>query len=270
MSLSTEHLSLMAHPPEQRRPEIVQRMLAGEPVELAELAELDYDVHASCHLGMIVTGIGVPDALRRIKTQLGCEVLTVLCGDGTMWGWLGASRKLKLTDVERLFSTNVATGVSLALGGLGSGLDGWRQTHREAKGALLRARRKPEKVVRYADRPLLIAALENDTLAAWLKEFLSPLCGRPDSARLLRTLRAYIDAECNKSSAASALAIRRHTVGSRIRITEKLLGRSLPTCLAELDVALRLAELTTEDDEPTNVVGMSDHIGRPHARHGLI
>jgi hypothetical protein len=234
----------------------VQRLLAEEPVEFAELAELDYDLHALWHLGLIATGTGVQDGLRRVKADLGCEVLLAPCGDGLRWVWLGASRRLKVTDVEHLLSANQAAYGFLAIGGPGRGLDGWRQTHREAKGALLRSLRKPEKVVRYADGPLLLAALENDTLATWLKGFLSPLLVGPDGGeRLLQTLRAYIDTGCNSSSAASKLEVRRHTVGRRRREAEELLGCPLRTCLAELDVALRLVELESGASGSTNVVG---------------
>jgi hypothetical protein len=258
--------------PEKRRVRIAQRLLAEKPVEFAELAELHYALHASWHLGVIATGTGIQDALWRVKARLGCEALPVPSDDGTIWVWLGAPRKLEVPAVEHLLSVSGATDMSLAIGGLGWGLDGWRQTHREARGALLRARRRPERVVRYADRPLLAAALENDTVATWLKEFLSPLCSRPDSGRLLQTLRAYIDAECNKSSAAAALEVRGHTVGSRLRKTEKLLGRPLHTCLAELDVALRLTELAVfrESTEPTIVVGSGGNNGRLRVRREVI
>jgi hypothetical protein len=96
----------------------------------------------------------------------------------------------------------------------------------------------------YADRPLLAAVLESESLQASLWEFLAPLRSRPDGgAGLIRTLRAYLDAECNSSSAASALKVRRQTVGNRLRLAEQLLERPLRSCLGELDVALRLADL---------------------------
>jgi PucR C-terminal helix-turn-helix domain len=268
-----EEREQMTRLPDNRRTEIVQRLLAEEPVEPPELAGLGYELHESWHLGVIATGGGVQDTFRHVKTHLGCEVLLALVDDDTIWAWLGASRKLKIADVERLLSVGGDTDLSLAVGGLRRGLDGWRQTHHEAGGARLRAQRRPERVVRYADGPLLAAALGNDTLAMWLKELLSPLCGRPDSERLLRTLRAYIDAECNKSSAASSLQIQGHTVADRLRKAEKLLGRPLGTCLAELYVAVHLAELT-EDSETstgsTKLVGPTNKIGRSHARLDLI
>jgi DNA-binding PucR family transcriptional regulator len=235
----------MARQPAERRTEIVRRLLAEEPVDPVDLADLGYELDASWHLGVIATGAGIRDDLRRLKANLGCEVLPVPCDGDTTCAWLGASRKLNLVEAERLLAVNQAA--TFALGGLGKGLDGWRQTHLEARGALLRARHQPEKVVRYADEPLLSAVLENDTLATWLREFLRPLRDRPDGAELLHTLRAYIDTECNRSSAAAVLNVRRQTVGSRLHVAEDLLGRPLRTCLAELDTALHLTDLTPDN-----------------------
>lgn len=238
----------MTRPPEQRRTEIVTRLLAEEPVELSELTGLEYELHTSWHLGVIATGTGIQAALRRAKADLGYQLLQASCGDVRIWAWLGSSRPLKVVDIERLLSTSGTTGEAVASGGMGRGLNGWRQTHREAGGALLQALRTPEKAVRYADSPLLVAALENGTLATWLRELLAPIRSRPDGgADLLQTLRAYIDAGCNGSCAASALKVRRQTVGNRLRLVEKLLGRPLPTCLAEVDAALRLVDLIPDD-----------------------
>ena len=235
--------------PEQRRPEIVQRLLAEEPVEFAELAELGYDLDA-WHLGMLATGRGLQEAFRCVTAGLDCQCLHVSRGN-TVWAWIGASRRLEGAELECLFAVSVRCD-SLAIGGVWGGLDGWRQTHREAKGALPRALRRPKEIARYADGPLVAAALESETLAAWLSEFLTPLLSRPDGgASLFETLRAYLDAECNCSSAASALNVRRQTVTSRLRIVEDLLGRQLHTCLGEIDTALRLAALAPGNSPST-------------------
>lgn len=236
--------------PERRRTQIVRRLLANEPVEVAELAELDYEVHGSWHLGLIATGSQAVDALQRASTALGCRLLPAWPGERTVWGWLGLPHRLSTSDIARHLPTNGEMCDLFAIGGQCWDLDGWRQTHREARGALLRALRRQQRIVWYADSPLLIAALENETLASWLSEFLAPIRRRPDSAELFETLRAYIDTDCNRSSAASVVKVRRQTVGDRVRLVEKLLERPLHTCLAELDVALRLAALGRHEQRP--------------------
>jgi sugar diacid utilization regulator len=233
----------VARPPEQLRMETVQRLLADETVDPLALADLEYEIHASWHLGVVAMGAGAEDTVRRLKAGLGRQLLSVSF-DGAVWGWLGGRRKLAVTDVERLLAINGTATVALAIGEPGRGIEGWRQTHREAKAALLVALREPRGLVRYADSSLLAAAMRDDTLARWLKGLLTPLRSRADEGMgLFQALRAYLDAECNRSSAAAALGVDRHTVESRLRIAEKLLGRPLRTCLPELDVALRLEEL---------------------------
>ena len=79
-----------------------------------------------------------------------------------------------------------------------------------------------------------------DQLAVLL---LTPLRRQSDGGtRTFEALRAYIDAECNHSSAAHALGVGRHTMERRVRAAEELLGCPLRACLPELDVALRLEE----------------------------
>jgi len=236
---------------EQRRAEIVQRLLSDEPVDPAELAELDYEFHTYWHLGVIATGVGAEEILRCLKAGFSGKLLPVLL-DGTVWAWLGGHRSPTVVDIERLL-TNGHVGLSLAIGEPGRGIDGWRLTHHQAQAALAVALRKPERFARYADGPLLAAALQNDTLAKSLKQkYLTPLSSQRDAGMTLRqTLRAHIDAECIATSAASALGVGRHTVESRVRTVEKLIGRALRTCLAELDVALRLEELAAAPDDPS-------------------
>jgi DNA-binding PucR family transcriptional regulator len=74
--------------------------------------------------------------------------------------------------------------------------------------------------------------------------YLAPLSREPDGGGTSReTLRAFFFAERNVSSAAAALGVKRHTVTNRLRAIEKLLGRPLSTCGAEIDAALHLEKL---------------------------
>jgi hypothetical protein len=231
----------MARSAEQRRRELVQRMLVGEPVDIGEL---DYKFDA-WHLGMIATGAKAEKAVRGLADRLGCQLLSVSCGDGSVWAWLGGERTLPIADVERVLSANDAPGVSLVIGEQGRGIDGWRLSHWLAQAALFVALHRPQRFTRCADVPLEAAMLRHEALAALLiRIYLSPLDNLRMGGQVAReTLRSYFTCGRNMSSTAHDLRVVRNTVENRLREIEKCLGRTLPTCMAELEVALRLESL---------------------------
>jgi hypothetical protein len=225
----------------QRAAERVQRLMAGEPVDTAELSyELDV-----WHLGVIATGAKAESTVRSLGARIGRELLLVPRSDETVWAWFGDPRRLAIADLGRLLLAKGRPGVSLAIGEPGRGVKGFRLTHRQAQAAQLVALRRPQWLTRYGDVALLAFALRDEALAKSLVDiYLSPLDGpRQGSPVLRQTLCAYFAAERNVSSAAVALGVARQTVENRLRRVEKKLGRLLPTCLAELEVALRLEEL---------------------------
>lgn len=231
----------MACGPRQRRAEIVQGMLSGAP-DPGDLAELDYDIHTSWHVALVATGAGAGDVLDRLEAHFGPRVLLVLL-DGAACAWLRGQKKLGETDIEQGLIGQSRS--SVGVGEAGFGLSGWCLTHRQAQAALVVALRKSQDLARYADDRLLAAALENDTLARSLKQrYLTALGSQRDGgATLRRTLRTYIDLDCNATSAAEMLDVRRRAVTSRVRTAERLIGSLLSECLAELDVALRLGDV---------------------------
>jgi sugar diacid utilization regulator len=209
--------------------------------------DLGYQLDAE-HLGVIARGAGAPRELRRIAQSLDRRLLVVPAGEGTVWAWLGGRRALELPMLERALSQSQAGAeVSLALGEPAAGFEGWRLTHRQAQEALLVALRRPQRCTRYSDVALLAAALRDDTLSrSLIGIYLSPLDNTRDGGPVLReTLRAYLVAERNVSSAAIALGIARSTVESRLRIIEARLGRTPHSCPAGLEVALQLDQLGT-------------------------
>lgn len=223
-----------------RRSKIAQRLLSGESVEPSELAELDYEIDNYWHLGLIASGKGVEDVVRTLRGRYGCKLLCVSL-NSHVCAWLG----MQQAPTDKHFSITEHSGLSLALGEPGRGLDGWRLTYHQARAAFAVALRRPEGVAWYADSRLLAAALQNETLARSLtQKYLVPLSGQSDGgAKLRRTLRTYIDSECNATSAAHGLRIGRHTVESRVHTAERLIAATLRECLPELDVALRMEEL---------------------------
>jgi len=234
---------------EQRRAERVKRLLAGEPLDLSTF-EYDFDAY---HLGAIASGSGALKIFKGLSSAMGCRLLTVTHDDGTLRAWFGSSRSAGFAQLlHHLSSLGRITAAqqprfSMALGEPGRGLGGWRRTHRQARAALPIALRDPAPFVRYADVALLASILQDDLLATSLHEiYLAPLQqGRDGGEVALRTLRAYIDAQRNVSSAAAALGVNRNTVANRLRVIEKRIGRPLSSCALEIEATLRLRGLTT-------------------------
>jgi hypothetical protein len=243
MAFTNEYVSEVARlerSSAQRLEEQVRRLLAGEPPQEAELG---YDLDA-WHLGLIASGKAPELRVQRLAEELGCQLLLVLRGPNTVWAWLGARRSVSIPEFERLATSKLGTAASIAFGEPREGVDGWRLTHQEAQLALTVMLRGSERLVRCADVALLAAAARDETTAKFLLDaYLRPLESRKDGDILKRTLSSYLTADCNAASAAAALGIDRHTVQRRLGRVEESLGRSLASCRAELEVALRVDAL---------------------------
>lgn len=235
-------LERVARSAEQRRRELVQRLLVGDT---ADAHELDYDFDA-WHLGVIATGVSTEKAVRGLANHLRCQLLPISSGEGIMWAWLGGQRKLAVADIEPLLPADGAAGLSLATGEPGKGIGGWRLTHQQAQESLrILLRGGPQPLVRFADIMLLSALLANETVCqSFRATYLVPLAkDKGAAADLLATLRAYFKAERNVATAAVSLDCHRHTVERHLARVEAKLNRMLTTCYAELEVAVRLDEL---------------------------
>jgi hypothetical protein len=230
----------------QRRAELVRRLLAGAS---CAPGELDYELGA-WHVGVIASGLEAAQTIESIAKGLGCSHLLVPGRDGSAWAWLGGRREPAIADIVRAFSNRDTTEVALAVGEPAKGLGGWRMTHRQAQRALWVALRRPGELTRYADVLLVIPALRDEVLARSLWDvYLRPLAGRRDGGAISReTLRTYFASGRNAATTASVLNVNRHTVERRLHKIEASLGRSLHSCQAELEVALRLEALAPKLD----------------------
>jgi GGDEF-like domain len=194
---------------------------------------------------MIATGREAGKALRSLAAGLGCELLPVAYGRETVWAWLGGQCRVASADIERTLSNRENMDVSLAVGEPARGIEGWRQTHREAQGALLVARCWPRRLTRYLDVAPDATALQDEALADSLIEtYLSPLDGmRIGGQAARRTLLALLDKAHNVSSAASALNIDRSTVHRQRNEIERRLGCRLHERRVQIELALRIEDL---------------------------
>lgn len=223
----------------QRRAQLVERLLAGEPLDASDL---DYDFDAAWHLGLVAHGQDA-DAVCAVTDPLDCLRLAIERED-SVWVWLGSRRRIDVDHLRRSLPADSSLGFVLAVGEPGEGMAGWRLTHQQAQAALPVARARGEGLTRYADTALLASTLQDDLLANSLRRlYLDPLCAERDGGAVSReTLRAYFSADHNVSSAAAVLGVNRNTVASRLRNIEERIGRSLGSCGSELLAAIQLDE----------------------------
>jgi hypothetical protein len=219
---------------EQRRAERVQRLLAGE---------LAYEFDG-WHLGVVASGLGAAPAVGELAVALDCRHLVVRRDEVTVWAWFGGRRQTDAEEIERHLSEDWPAQVSLAIGEPGRAFAGWRLTHQQAKATLPIALESSSCLVRYADVALLASIKQDEVLAASLRLlYLVPLATASDGGAALReTLRAYLAAGRNVSSAAAILGVGRRTVTNRIRTVEERIGRPFDECAVELQMALQLDE----------------------------
>ena len=231
----------LPHTSEQRRVQLLHRLLAGE---LIDTARLDYDFGAH-HLGIVASGFGASEALRTLEEKLDRRLLLAQPDEQATWAWIGGRRGFETTELESLATFDWPGQAAFGCGGPAQGLAGWRLTHRQAAAALPIAQCGTQALVYHADVALLASVLQDDLLAASLRQaYLAPLeADRDGGAAAKDTLRAYFAAAGNVSSAAAALGLNRGTVSSRLAAIEERLGRSLQNAYAELKTALRLDEI---------------------------
>jgi hypothetical protein len=219
----------------------VRRLLAGQLLDTSSLS-YDLDLH---HLGGVAEGAEAAEAIRRFAKALESRLLLIKPSDEVVWAWFGIHPSVDSEQLDRALALVWPPHLPLALGEIGSGYEGWRLTHEQAKAALPIAVSKPGLPVQYADVALLASIIRDNLLATSLREiFLVPLQGaRGGGAALLETLRAYFATGRNGASTAAALGVSRQTVSNRLRAIEGHLGRPLAGCTGELEAALRLEQL---------------------------
>lgn len=227
-----------------RQVERIEGLLEGELVDTSEIA---YDF-AGWHVAMVASGAQAVQSetkIRELAAGLGHALLLLPREEHILWAWFGARQA---PDPAALVARASALDHrhAIAFGEPAKGLAGWRFSHRQAQSALSIAQRQGGGVVRYTDVGLLASLLRDDVLAASLRVgYLAPLeAGGRDGGEVLRkTLRAYLAAGGNVSSAAAELGVKRHTVTNRLRIAEESIGKPLSRCSAEIDAALRMQDL---------------------------
>lgn len=228
--------------PQQRRAGLLRKLLNGEHVDATRVG---YDF-SGWHTGLIATGPSADTAASRLAKGLGqMDALSIEHDDIAAWGWLSGPRPLPAKEIEQYVLASGLPGVALTLGDPGSGVAGWRMTHRQAQEAHRVALLVPQPVTTYSDVGLLAPwAADRAAAAAFVQTHLGPLAelkGGGTEARAV--LREVFKARLQIAPAASALKVHRGTLRDRLSRIERHLGFPVASRQAELEVALRLEAL---------------------------
>jgi hypothetical protein len=222
----------------ERRLDRIHRLLVGE---LVDESGLDYPLTNS-HLAVIARGRDAEGAVVTLAKRLDRSLLIAEGSENHCVAWLGGTRPPEPEALDRGIRGVVREDLQLSLGEPGHGIAGWRRSRRQAGAADLVGKRSGAEVVHYRDVALIAAALRDPDLAAFLTEtYLAPL--QADRLALVKTLLAFLERNRNVSSTAAALGIARQTVANHLRTAEQRLGRASLDSGAQLETALRLAEL---------------------------
>lgn len=227
---------------EARHAETVCAILAGRVGDARALErELSYPLSAGRHVAVIhdEPHPAARAALLRAAAAAGATALVVRADTHALWAWLALPEG---TDADRaLAALAPPPGGIVAVGDAGRGLDGFRDSHREAQLAL-RHGRGEQGVVRYRDLGAA-SLLASDARRArrFVERELGALAAGDDAtARVRATVRVYLQEGASQARTARRLGIHVNTVAYRLGRAEQLLGRPLADRRFDLEAALLL------------------------------
>lgn len=238
-----EHNDYFFHNQDRKRRAIVSDLLREIPTDTDQLG---YNLRTQ-HVAVVAWGKSSEASIRAAAVAAGAKHLTVGGPSGTVLGWLGRG---DLGEVLGQDGRGIIArpDTYLALGEIGSGLDGFRRSYRQAWQAYRVNRIRPRPVVNYREVALESLLLKDrQTMQDFVQRELGPLggLGKTESrASLLRsTLQAYFQAGQNAAATAAAIHVHERTVAYRLRSIEKQIDASINSRRDELAIALRLADL---------------------------
>lgn len=234
----------------------VHEVLAGETVDLTGSERLlDYRF-AQRHVGAVLwcrqagcTG-AMPElerAAERIGARHGAPAMQRLfipIDGSTAWAWLASpATGDDAATIEELDIGGLCGATRIALGTAAIGIEGFRQTNREAARAqsvVMHAGESSPRVVRFEEiAPIAALSTDLDFARIWVRTTLRELATADDThERLRQTALVFLANGASFTAAADALHIHKNTVHYRIQQAEDLLGRSLRESRIELELAL--------------------------------
>ncbi|WP_433634882.1 PucR family transcriptional regulator [Nocardia sp. CA-120079] len=203
------------------------------------------------HLAAAIwTPPGVPDPAGQLRAGTamlqavtGKAPLTVTVDEQNCWAWISSTGKPAF-DSDRLeLDLSTRPGLHMAIGEPGSGLNGFRQTFRDAqraRGVAIAVAHPDRQLTLYAHvalSSLLIDQLPD--VQAWAQRVLGDLMRDDEpTARLRETVQTFLDVSGSFTDAAARMHVHKNTIHYRVRKAEEILGRPIAENRLELEVAL--------------------------------
>jgi hypothetical protein len=195
----------------------------------------------------------------RLATAAGAvrPPLVVAPDAATLWVWFPVGTQVGAPPEAATGTTAAAVGEALAavpevyaaFGDPGSGEDGFRHSHQQARqGQALALAADPRVRLRVTVPALLgpvaLLALEPGSAAGWVRAVLGGLAVDDDAhARLRETLWAYLSSGGSLATAAAGLHLHKNTIQYRVRKAEEARGRPLADGRLDVEVALLACRL---------------------------
>lgn len=240
-----------------RRVETVQAILSKRSLDSgAASATLSYPLNHSHTAFVLWVDDDFPDAdvqrlLESAATTVGTAVgsrrpLSIGSGARALWCWVATLQPTNRLTAETVSA--LGSHVHVAIGTCAPGLDGFRQSHREARAAhRVATRRTPIPAVTcYADTELACLAaglMGEDGMDTLVQRELGALAAAdPTTERLRQTVRLYLLNASNADTTAGLLNVHPNTVRYRIRQAEELLGHPIDERRVYVELALAIID----------------------------
>ncbi|MFT3660577.1 MAG: helix-turn-helix domain-containing protein [Gordonia sp. (in: high G+C Gram-positive bacteria)] len=205
------------------------------------------------HLAVILWSSGpsgllteIDRAARSLAVALRATTAPIITASdrNTVWMWIPFGSKVPPTDSASVADrVSLPSGLRMAIGLPGEGVQGFRRSHRQARAAYDVATVIPRSepvVVGYGDRGVAVVSVmarDLPSTRAWIHELLGPLAAATPNAQILReTLSSYLACGESHVRTAEQMTLHRNTVKYRIGKAME----TLPRPGDRMDLALAL------------------------------
>jgi hypothetical protein len=244
--------------PAALRADTARGLLGGKLKDAREASRLlGYELQRRHHTGLVIWQsleeyAGDPHGLEAAAGQtadaLGAgDSLKVTSGASELWLWCSGMSAPEGDLTERLSDLQLAAGVRIAVGRVGTNLAGFRESHLEAAAAAriavtAGARSQP---VTFYDEVEVVSLMSQDLdrARAFVRHELGGLAGADQSiARLRETMLVLLEEGMSNSRAARRLYVHNNTVVYRAARAQELLGHKLAERRIQVTAALMLTQ----------------------------